>query len=97
MLSEDTAVSKLWKILIQKCYVMNNKEKLFNKTILGGFVFINEENKRKQIQGKNVLSLAKYVLGGFWLGVFCPGGFCWGVYVWKILSGGFVLIPYQSL
>ena len=51
---------------------MNNEEKLFEKTILGNFVFINEENKSKEIQGKNVLSFTKFVLGG------CPGVFCWG-------------------
>ena len=39
------------------------------KIILGNFVFINEENKSKEIQGKNVLSFTKFVLGGF-----CPGG-----------------------
>ena len=49
------------------------------KTILGNFVFINEENKSKEIQGKNVLSFTKFVLGGF-----CPGGFRPG--------GAFVLI-----
>ena len=56
------------------------------KTTLGNFVFINEENKSKEVQGKNVLSFTKFVLGGFclggfWLGGFCPGGFCRGVYV----------------
>ena len=49
-----------------------------------------KKNKSKEIQGKNVLSFTKFVLGGFWLwgvlsrellsGVyvqgFCPGGFC---------------------
>ena len=39
------------------------------------------ENKSKEIQGKNVLSFIKFVLGDFWLGGslsggFCPGGFC---------------------
>ena len=63
------------------------------KTILGNFVFINEENRSKEIQGKNVLSFTKFVLGSFcpgffWLGVFCPGG-CRGVYVRGVLSGGF--------
>ena len=43
------------------------------KTILGNLVFINEENKSKEFQGKNVLSFKKFVLGGF-----CPGGFCLG-------------------
>ena len=52
------------------------------KTILGIFVFINEENKRKEIQGKNVLSFTKFVLGGFGLGRlsrgFLSGGLCPG-------------------
>ena len=64
------------------------------KTILGSFVFINEENKSKEIQGKNVLSLTKFVLGGFvwgfWLGVFCPGGFYRGFMSGEVLSGGFL-------
>ena len=50
---------------------MNNEEKLFQiKTILGNFVFINEVNKSKEIQGKNVLSFTKFILGDFCLGVF---------------------------
>ena len=49
------------------------------KTILGNFAFINEENKSKEIQGKNVFSFAKFVLGGFCPGGFCPGGFCRGL------------------
>ena len=40
------------------------------------FVFSDEENKSKEIQGKNVLSFTKFVLGvlfwGFLSGVFCP-------------------------
>ena len=66
------------------CY--EQRRKAFSiKTILGNFVFINEENKSKEIQGKNVLSFTKFVLGdfcpgGFWLGVFCPGGFCLGAF-----------------
>ena len=48
------------------------------KTILGNFVFINEENKSKEVQGKNVLSYKKFVLGVFVLGVLL-GGFCPGV------------------
>ena len=47
------------------------KESFSIKTILGNFVFINEENKIKEIQGKNVLSYTKFVPGGL-----CPGGFC---------------------
>ena len=49
------------------------------KTILGNFVFINEENKSKEIQGKDALSFAKFVLGGF----------VWGGLAWGVLSGGF--------
>ena len=65
---------------------MNNEEKLFQlKTILGNFVFINEENKSKEIQGKNVLSFTKFVLGVFVRGVFGLGGFCRG-----FMSGGFL-------
>ena len=74
MLFEDTVVSKIMEDFNTKCYVMNNEDKLFQlKTILGNFVFINEENKSKEIQGKNVLSFTKFVLGGF-----CPGGLAWG-------------------
>ena len=43
------------------------KRKFFNKTIPGNFVFINEENKRKEIQGKNVYKIffwEDFVLGG---------------------------------
>ena len=94
MLFEDTAVSKIMEDFNTKCYVMNNEEKAFSiKTILGNFVFINEEIKSKEIQGKNVLSFTKFVLRGFCLGGFGLGalsrGFCQGVYV----RGGFVLIP----
>ena len=53
------------------------------KTILGNFVFINEENKSKKIQGKNVLSFSKFVLRGFCPGIFCLGGFC----LWGFLGG----------
>ena len=45
------------------------------KPILGNFVFINEENKSKEIQGNSVLSFTKFVLGGFWLGGFLSGEF----------------------
>ena len=50
------------------------------KTILENFVFINEENKSKEILGKNALSFTKFVLGGFWLGVFVRGGLCLGFF-----------------
>ena len=53
------------------------------KTILGSFVFINEENKSKEIQDKKVLSCTKFVLGGF-----CPGGFWLGGLSGGFLSGG---------
>ena len=57
------------------CY--EQRGKAFSiKTILGNFVFINEENKSKEIQGKNVLSFTKFILGGFVRGVFRLGGFC---------------------
>ena len=70
MLFEDTVVSKIMEDFNTKCYVMNNEEKLFStKTILGNFVFINEGNKSKEIQSKNVLSFTKFVLGVFGLGV----------------------------
>ena len=75
---EDTVVSKIMEDFNTKCYVMNKEEKLkaFSiKTILGNFVFINEENKRKEIQGKNVLSFTKFILGVF-VGGLCPGGLC---------------------
>ena len=59
------------------------KKSFFNKNNLGNFVYINEENKSKEIQGKNVLSFTTFVLGsfcpgGFWLGGFCPGVFVGG-------------------
>ena len=54
------------------------EKSFFNKKILGNFVFINEENKSKEIQGKNVLSFTKFVLGGFVQGVFWLGGFLSG-------------------
>ena len=50
------------------------KKSFFNKDNLGNFVFINEENKSKEIKGKNVLSFPKFVLG-----VFVRGGLAWGV------------------
>ena len=72
------------------------KKSFLNKTILGNFVFINEENKSKEIQGKNVLSFTKFVLGGFcpggfWLGEFlsvglCPGGGVCSDTVFKLLN-----------
>ena len=52
---------------------------------IGNFVFINEENKSKEIQGKNVLSFTKFVLGGF-----CPGGLAWGDFVGRVFVGGFM-------
>ena len=91
MLFNDTAVSKIMEDFNTKCYVMNNEDKLFQlKTILGNFVFINEENKSKEIQGKNVLSFTKFVLGVFVRGVLGLGDFCRGVYV----RGFFVLSPF---
>ena len=63
------------------------KKSFSNKTILGNFVYINEENKSKEIQGKNVLSFTKFVLGGF-----CPGGFWRGGFLSEgFLSGGLCL------
>ena len=60
------------------------------KTILGNFVFINEEIKNKEIQGKNVLSFTKFALGGF----LAWKVFVQGVFVGGFISGGvFVLIP----
>ena len=56
------------------------------KTILGNFVFYNEENKSKEIQGKNVLSFTKFVLG-----IFVRGGLAWGFFVGGGLLGGFGL------
>ena len=50
------------------------------KTILGNFVFIHEENKSKEIQGKNVLSFTKFVLGVFVRGFLGLGGFLSGVF-----------------
>ena len=48
-------------------------------------MFVNEENKSKEIQGKNVLSFTKFVLGGglsggFLSGGLCPGGLCSDTY-----------------
>ena len=65
------------------------KKSLFKKTNLGNFVFINEENKSKEIQSKNVLSFTKFVPVGFlaWE-VFVQGFFVGG-----LCLGGFVLIP----
>ena len=50
-----------------------------------------KKNKSKEIQGKNVLSFTKFVLGGFCQGVFglegfCPGDFCQGGFVQGFLS-----------
>ena len=64
---------------------MNNEEKLFQQKQSLETVFINEENKSKEIQGKNVLSFTKFVLGGLAWGGFVQGGFVGG-YVQGILS-----------
>ena len=56
----------------------------FPTLLPGNFVFINEENKSKEIQGKNVLSFTKFVLGSFVRVVFGLGFFCRGY-----MSGGF--------
>ena len=56
------------------------KKSFFNKDNPWNFVFINEDNKSKEIQGKNVLSFTKFVLGVFVQGVFV-GGLCPGVFV----------------
>ena len=48
------------------------------------YVINIEENKSKEIQGKNVLSFTKFVLGGF-----CLGGFVLGVFVRGYMSGVF--------
>ena len=72
-------MSKIMEDFNTKCYVMNNEEKLFQlKIILGNLVFINEENRSTEIQGKNVLSFTKFVLGDF----------VWGGLAWGVLSGG---------
>ena len=86
--------AKLWKILIQNAMLWIMKKSFFNKNNPWKLCFFNEENKSKEIQGKNVLSFTKFVLGGFCPGVFGLGGFCRGVYVrgvfvWRV----FVLIP----
>ena len=64
------------------------KKSFFNKNNPWKLCFINEENKSKEIQGKNVLSFTKFALGGF-----CPGvlswGFCLGVLSGGICPGGF--------
>ena len=51
---------------------------------------------RAKIQGKNVLSFTKpilggFCLGGFGLGCFCLGGFCWGFMSGRFCLGFFVL------
>ena len=63
---------------------MNNEEKLLQlKIILGNLV--NEENRSIEIQGKNVLSFTKFVLGDFvW------GGLAWGVLSGRLCQGGYV-------
>ena len=53
------------------------KKSFFNKNNPWKLLFFyNEENKSKEILGKNVLSFTKFVLGGFGLGGFLSGGFC---------------------
>ena len=66
-----------------KGYVMNDEESFSTKTILGNFVFINEENKSKEFQSKNVLSFTKFVLGGFCPGAFCPDTLKWNFQKWQ--------------
>ena len=79
-------MSKIMEDFNTKRYVMNNEETAFSiKTIRGSFVFINEKNKSKEIQGKNVLSFTKFVMGGL------AWGFLSGVY-----ARGVVLIPVAS-
>ena len=57
---------------------------ILGKTILGNFVFINEENKSKKIKVRmfyNLQNLFWGVLsGGFLAWGFLSGGFCRGVY-----------------
>ena len=61
------------------------KKSFFNKNNPWKLCFINEENKSKEIQGKNVLSFINLFWGVFVRGVlsgglcpvgFCPGAFC---------------------
>ena len=52
--------------------------------------FIMKENKSKIIQGKNVLSFTKFVLGGFVRGFFDLGVLVRGVFVEGFMSGGFL-------
>ena len=59
---------------------MSLRKAFLIKTILGDFVFINEGNKSKKIQGKNVLTFVKI----------CSGGFCLGVFVKGFMSRGFL-------
>ena len=85
MLFEDTVVSRIMEDFNTKCCVMNWKKSFFNKNNPWKLCFY-EENKSKEIQGKNVLSFTKFVLEGFCpgvfgLGCFCLAGFCQGVYV----------------
>ena len=57
------------------------KKSFFNKNNPWKLCFYKEENKSKEIQGKNVLSFTKFVLGGF-----CPGVFGLEVFVRGVLS-----------
>ena len=64
------------------------KKSFFNKNNPWKLCFYNEENKSKEIQGKNVLSFTKFVLRGFVRGIFGLRGFCLGVFVGGFMSGG---------
>ena len=53
------------------------------KTIPGDFAFVNEENKSKEIQGKNVSSFTKLFLGGLSRGILSRR------LLWGFMSRGF--------
>ena len=66
------------------------KKSFFNKNNPWKLCFFNEENKSKEIQGKNVLSFTKFVLGAFCPGVFGLGGFLsGGLCPWGFCPEGF--------